>query len=471
MKIEIVGPSYEMEDTQFSAQRTVNMYPIIAEVRGTKEVTALAPCAGLSLFATAGGGPIRNSFTTAEGRAFVVSGWELYEINADGTTTLQGTLLTGTGNVTIEQNPTQLMIVDGLYGYTFTFSSDTFAQITDGDFPTPTYLGYQDGYSIVVKKDSQQFFISSLNDSTSWDALDFTSVESNPDNLVACVSDNANLWLFGKKTTEVYRNTGAAAFPFERISGAIMETGCAAAHTVKQMDNTIFWLGVDEQGQGIVWKAQGYDAVRVSTQAIEKKIEESDDFTESYAWVYHQRGHVFYCLQIKALDATLVYDATTQQWHERSWKDPSTNTEQLHLGQSHFFFERKNLVGSRVDGKIYQLSLDYYDDAGDEMHRVRISPHYQQEKILITHAQLELDCAVGRGLVSGQGSDPKIILEVSDDGGETYGNRLVRDLGKLGEYHTRVKWNKLGRARNRVYKLTVTDPVFFQLNGAYLNGS
>lgn len=471
MKIQIVGSSYEMEDRSFASQRTINMYPIMAEVQGTKEVTALAPCPGLELFATAGGGPIRNSFTTADGRAFVVSGWELYEIETDGTATLQGTLLTGTGEVSIEQNPTQLMIVDGLYGYIFTLATDTFAQITDGDFPVPIYLGYQDGYFIVVKKDSQQFFISALNDGTSWDALDFTSVESNPDDLVACVSDNANLWLFGDQTTEVYQNTGSAAFPFERIPGAIMETGCAAPHTVRQMDNTIFWLGTDSQGQGIVWKAQGYDAVRVSTQAIEKIIEEATDFTDSYAWVYHQRGHVFYCLQIKDLETTLVYDAATQQWHERSWKDPATNTEQLHLGQSHFFFQRENMVGSRIDGKIYKMSLDYYDDAGDEMHRTRISPHYQEENRLITHSQLELDCAVGQGLTAGQGSDPKISLFVSDDGGHNYGNRLDRSLGKLGEYHTRVKWNKLGRSRDRVYKIVVTDPVFFQLNGAYLNGS
>jgi len=62
------------------------------------------------------------------------------------------------------------------------------------------------------------------------------------------------------------------------------------------------------------------------------------------------------------------------------------------------------------------------------------------------------------------------MLKYSDDGGRTFSNELWRTIGKLGEYRTRVKWNRLGRSRDRVYTVEVSDPVFVQYNEAYLNG-
>mgnify|MGYP000654553980 CR=1 FL=1 len=113
---------------------------------------------------------------------------------------------------------------------------------------------------------------------------------------------------------------------------------------------------------------------------------------------------------------------------------------------------------------------DYDDDAGDEIQRIRVSPHYDDGKRLISHAQFELDMEVGVGTQSGQGSDPQIMMKYSDDGGRTYSNELWTKLGKVGEYRTRVKWNRLGMSRDRVYQVMVTDPVFVQINEAILNG-
>ena len=464
MIIPLVGQTYQMDALSFDVQRCINMYPILSETNNSKSVAALRSRAGLRVFTTVGGGAIRGSWATKnKGRAFVVSGFEFYEVFKDGTSQLHGSLLTGTGIVSISENPTQIIIVDGLYGYIFNKSTNNFAQITDADFPACDVVAFQDGYFCVTQKDTAKFYISALNDGSSWDALDFTTVEDSPDDLVAVISNNQNIWLFGEKTTPVYQNTGDATFPFQRIQGAIVETGCAAPHTVKALDNTIYWLGLDENGSGVVWRANGYNAERVSTQAIERYIQTANDFTESYAWVYHQQGHAFYCLQVKGLSTTLVYDVSTSLWHETSYHNAELNEMQPHKAATHFFFNQKNLVGDRESGNIYEMSLDIYSDNGDEIHRERISPHISQEKLLITHAQLELDCEVGNG---GQ-----IMLAYSDDGGRTWSNELWRSLGDVGEYKTRVKWNKLGASRDRVYKIRCTDDVFLQINEALLNGS
>jgi len=470
MEIPFVGPTYDMEAVSFDSQRCVNLYPIASETGTSKSVSALRSTSGTEEFLTIGGGPIRGGVET-NGRAFFVSGQEFYEIYNDGTSVKRGDLLTATGIVTLRVNPTQVMVIDGTYGYTFTLSTDTFAQITDVDFPTPSSLTFQDGYFIVSEADSAKFYISGLNDGTTWGTLDFTTVENAPDNLVAVYSDSSNLWAFGTQSTEVFQNTGAATFPFQVINGAYVETGCASASTIQELDNTLIWLGTDKNGDSIVWRATGYNAQRVSTQAIERRIAESSNFNESFAWVYHERGHAFYCLQVKGLNTTLVLDMATNMWHERSYRNPVTNAEEQHRATCHIFFGQKHLVGDSKSGKIFQLGLNFYTDDGDPIVRERTSPHYAMEKSLFIHSQFELDMEVGVGLSNGQGSDPQIMMRYSDNGGRTWSNELWRSIGKIGEYRKRVRWNRLGQSRDRVYQVRISDPVFTQINAAFLNGN
>jgi hypothetical protein len=468
MIVPFVGPSYEMEALSFDAQRTVNMYPLISESGTSKSVAALRSCSGIQSKYTFNSGPIRGGIES-QGRAFFVSGDEFYEVFTDNTTTLRGTLDTATSYVFIEESPTQLMLLDNEFGYIFNKTTNTLTKITDTDFPSPANsLTFQDGYFIVSS--DTYFAISALNNGLSWDAADRQTVESNPDNIVSVFSDSSNLWLFGTKNTEVFYNSGAAAFPFVRVSGAIVETGCAAAATVREIDNRLIWLGTDENGDAIVWGSNGYNAQRLSTQAIERMIATSTDFNESVAWVYHERGHAFYCLNVQGLNSTLVFDLSTQQWHERVYRNPSTGAEEQHRAQIHVFFEQMHLVGDRELAKVYELRLDTYSDDGDPMIRERTSPHYHQEKMLVSHSQFELDTEVGQGTDSGQGEDPLIAMKYSDDGGYTWSAWLYVPLGPIGSYRTRVKWNKLGRSRDRVYKVRVTDPVFVQFNEALING-
>jgi len=458
-----------MDAVSFDHQRTVNMYPLVSETGTSKSATALRSTSGISELTTIGGGAIRGGIET-RGRAFFVSGNEFYEVFSDGTSTNHGTLNTTTGECFLEVNPTQIMITDGLAGYIFTLNSDVFAEITDVDFPVPSHLTFQDGYFIVTEKNTSKFWISNINNGLQWDALDFTTVESSPDDLVGLISDSSNLWLFGTKSTEVYRNTGASPFPFAVIDGASFEVGCAAQGTIKELDNRVFWLGNDENGDSIVWSSNGYNASRVSTQAIEKKIAESENFNESSAWVYHERGHAFYCLRIKGLNTTLCLDVSTGAWHERVYRNPVTADEEQHRAGSHIFFDKKHIVGDRETNQLYIMSLDTYSDNGNPMIRKRITRHLNQERELVSHAQLELDMEVGVGLVAGQGQDPVVMMRYSDDGGHTWSDRIETSLGKLGEYRTRVKWTKLGVSRDRVYDIEVSDPVFVQINAAYLNG-
>lgn len=68
-------------------------------------------------------------------------------------------------------------------------------------------------------------------------------------------------------------------------------------------------------------------------------------------------------------------------------------------------------------------------------------------------------------------SDPQVMLRISNDGGKTWISEQWRGAGKLGEYFRRIRWNRLGQARRRVYEVSVTDAIPWRVVGAYLKAS
>jgi hypothetical protein len=66
---------------------------------------------------------------------------------------------------------------------------------------------------------------------------------------------------------------------------------------------------------------------------------------------------------------------------------------------------------------------------------------------------------VGVGLTTGQGSIPEVMLDYSDDGGQTWDSMPNRTLGPIGEYRQKVTWDRIGSAQQRVYRAAVSDPV------------
>ncbi len=77
--------------------------------------------------------------------------------------------------------------------------------------------------------------------------------------------------------------------------------------------------------------------------------------------------------------------------------------------------------------------------------------------------------ATGPSLVpDSAGRAPQVVLRLSNDGGKTWPAEMTRSAGKLGEYLHRVRWNRLGCARRRVFEVSVSDPAPWRLTGAYL---
>lgn len=447
MSLAFIGASYPLADTAADIQRTVNWYLSAIESGTGKSDYMLKAIPGLAVYSSTSGTGRAGGAIELNGRAFVVVSNTLYEITQGGGYTNRGTLLTSSGPVCMDFNSTQLVIVDGNYGYTLTLASNSFARITDTDFLGSARCAYLDQYLVFMRPETGQFYLSDLANAAALDALDVATAEGSPDNLVSLIVSNRQLWLFGKKSTEIWFNSGAAAFPLERNNGAFIEVGCSAAHTVVQTSNTVMWVGADKDGRGVVWAAQGYTPRRVSDQHIEEALQNSTDLANATAWVYQEDGHTFYCLRIPGHDTTLCFDILTQKWCDRA--DLVDGDYVQHRGIAHMVaFGKHLLLGS--DGVVYEMDKDAHTNAGDPLVRDRISPHSSTpDEAWVFYESFELLCQ--------RGNAATVMLRWSNDGGVSWGNWVVRSLGEVGNRTKPVRWDRLGRAKDRVWQLRCTD--------------
>ena len=487
-KIPFIGEAYTSRSPNVAACRTVNLYPEVDNTGSSKSVVSLHGRPGLDLFSYLTVYAMRGIYSASNGVLYAVAGGKFYSVAADGTETEKGTLNTSAGRVSFADNGSEVLVVDGTTGYIFDIGGDTFTAIADPDFPVgPDMCTFIDGYFIVNKYGSGVFYISGLYDGTAWDALDVATAEAHPDNILAVANDHRELWLFGDFSTEVWVNTGNASFPFERINGAVIEEGIAARWSIAQLDNSLFWLGKNKNGQGRVVRANGYQPQVISTRAIEKAIAGYSDITDAWACALIWEGHAWYVLSFPSADATWVYDATTGMWHEWSSRN-SIGEFKRFIGNCYAFAYNKHLFGDYEDGDIYEFGSDTYTDNGEPIVRTRRAQHISEENKNLFMSRLTIDMEMGVGdsnyssstyiyhtlggshtlgggltlggeLSPGGSVNPQAMLRWSDDGGHKFGNEHWVTLGKQGEYKKRAVWNRLGRSRDRVYELNITDPV------------
>ena len=470
MKSPILGSAYVARSVNAADNRMVNLFPEIVP-EGGKEPAFLNRAPGLRQVVTVGDGPIRGLWAFG-GNMYVVSKNELYKVDANYTVTLLGTVSGSPGPVSMADNGTQLFIACNGPGFIYNANTNVFAQITDSDYLGAVTVSYIDGYFVFNEPNSQKIWVTALLDGTSVDPLDFASAEGAPDNIVGVIADHRELWVFGDNSVEVWYNSGNVDFPFTRIQGAFNELGCAAAFSIAKMDNGLFWLGKDARGQGIVYRANGYTGQRISTHAVEWQIQQYGDLSDAIGYTYQQDGHSFYVLIFPTAGAMWVYDVSTQAWHERAGF--SNGNFVRHRSNCQVFFNNEVLVGDYQNGKIYAFDLDVYADDGQPqkwLRSWRALPTGQNNLKRTAHHSLQLDIESGVGIVTGQGSDPQVMLRWSDDGGHTWSNEHWEKIGKIGEYGRRAIWRRLGmtmKLRDRVYEVSATDPVKTVILGAEL---
>lgn len=314
-----------------------------------------------------------------------------------------------------------------------------------------------------------------------FDSLDIATKNGSPDPIVTLAVVHTEIWLIGQLTTEVWYNSGAADFTFQRLPGTFIEHGCAALYSLAKNDLNLFWLSQDRQGYAIVIKSANYQVGRISTHAIEYAISSYSTISDACAYTYQQEGHIFYVLVFPSANTTWVWDDMAGEWHQRAVTDVEGKLNRIRSNVG-TFVNATNVAGDYINGNLYKVSLDvgtdYVDNHGPNLDgtypisRIRAFPHIMDDAERISYSSFIADMEVGNDDGIGDNSTPSnpppVSLRWSDDRGRTYGNKIEQSLGAGGQYLTSIRYNRLGYARDRVFELSWSAPPRTSLQGAFI---
>lgn len=438
-------------------------------------------------------------------------------VDTDGTTTVFWTDPTpGTSDIFTTQMVGQTMrIGDGEYLVTSFINSATvtvtpavpvgsdlpYSVPRSGELVTAVTGGFLDGYGVInrppnppgpgmaaskrrrsrsgkaVEPDDpgRQFNISETNDFTVWDPLMFGVKEGHSDYIRSVLCDHEELWLIGTETTEVWNNVGDPLFPFQRISGAYIRGGSVATYAPCSVGTTVCALAGGEDGQTIAYQAQGLQPQRISTYAQEQAWNAPNfNARDAVSFSYMDAGHLFWQINFWQQQQTWVYDVTEKLWHQRYGFDTDHFTRYqpwFHVFVPEWGEGGKHIVGDPATGKLYEQSLDFYDDDGGPIQYIRTFPHLLDEDRYLFHHRLELFMETGTVVAP----DPEMLvaLDWSADRGHTFptGRTVTQPSGLPGNYNKRIVWRRLGRSRDRVYRVGVQGKGKVALTDAFLEAT
>jgi len=399
----------------------------------------------------------------AKSKVIACAGGEVHAItdNTGTTADITGTgLATGTpvtfttdGSVVVMANQNNMVYYD---------NTNPTANIADADAPTTvTHVDYLDTY--ILANDTSnlgRWYHSDVTDYSAWGASSFFNASSKPDALQALLVGNREITLFGKESVEFWFNDGSTPF---RRKDFVLERGCIAKNSVVNCAGT--WMWVDDRKRVIAMDV-GTRVPRIVSQAVESEIRDLGSITDAQAMFIPIGNRAFYVLSFPTANRTLVYDLSTNGWAEWGNWQSGTSSYDRYLARSYTYAAGwdKFLVGSRKNGKIYEMSFGDYDDDGEEI-RVLMRTGNIDHGTNVKKRSNKLRLRLKRGVGSiGAASDPKIMVRWRDDNNEwSMETGLEVNLGEAGDYDYYATLSRCGQYRTRQWEFSFTHDADFMI--------
>ena len=268
--------------------------------------------------------------------------------------------------------------------------------------------------------------------------------------------------MLGEKTIELWWNSGVGKPPFDRMEGGIIEIGLASLHAVSNNINYTYFLGNDRK----VYKLRDATIEPVTNKALAREFQGYSTVDDAILWCMDLNDTNLVVVTFPTANKTWVY-IEGGQWFE--WSSGINGGR--NKSNSYVKAYGKHLVEDYQNGNLYELDFDTYTENSEPIIRIRDTAPIDSGLFgsygkRVTINKFILNIEVGVGLLSGQGSNPQIMLSYSDDGGKSFSNEMWGTVGKLGEFQYKVEWNGLGSFFNRIIRIKTSDPVYYAIRGA-----
>lgn len=425
------------------------------------------------------GGRAFFSTKATDGRVFSVHGQRLYEWFTDGSALDRGAVAIDGNPATIVTNGSggqQLGITSGGNYYSYDLLTNALTQVVFLNGKATT-VGFSGGYFLVFDIATGTVYQSDLFDGTTFDPANFFQRSVQADDWIAMVVlPWGQIFLPGTQTRDNYYNAGTFPIPFAPANSGVQPDGCAATFAVTIVDKWVCWLGTTAQGGYNVFATTGYESQTISTEAIAFALAQFSDLEIATATgeAHTDQGHNFFLLYVG--NNTFVFDFKTGEWHtRRTFVSQETGELGAWRPRWHCFGFNKSLWLDAQTGVVYESNIEFVNDVDDlliQRQRVTGTICAGNQQLDIGDFELLMQVGVGNPAASAAtdpGVNPQIWLEISRDGGMTWGRARMASIGREGAYSLRVRWQSNGSGRKIVFRVTCADPVHLRIMGAELD--
>lgn len=404
----------------------------------------MVPSAGYKKVTTIPGNARGLFNSTRLGKLIQVNDNSVYEIGSDLTATKVASIDTFQGDVYIEENDAcQIVISDCKYIYVYDYSAGTFVKPTI-DF-IPGRLAFQDGYIISPMGGLAEWALSSQNHAETWPATagfrgGFQTKSDNVQAAIRLPGRGNGLFIMGSIVTELWTDTGAQLFPYQRASGFNIDYGCVSPNTIASGDDFVVWLGINEKSGPVILCSSGGDVQQLSDDGMNYRMAQLVNPSNSYGFLFKQDGHLIYQLTFadNADNLTYAYDFSAKGFF--TFTDEKLNH---HVAKKAVYFNNNYYFISFHDGNLYEFDSIYTDYDGEEIPRIIIT-----ETMRMPDGSPFVGESFNFWLEQGESrlseSLKRIDLSISNDGGASFGNYVTIPLNDVGSRRNKVTYRSLG---------------------------
>lgn len=294
----------------------------------------------------------------------------------------------------------------------------------------------------------------------------FQTSEFSADKITGMVTSDNMLYVVGEKTIQIYTQEastdaqGFSSIVFNSYNRNISKLGSKAKDSIVEIDGKVVFFGSGDRGERSIFVASGNEPTRISTNAIERELEgkETDDCK---AFGFVRNGHKFYCITFPSIERTFVFDFATSQWHNRTTRRSNGTDTNWWPSFCVSFFGDVALASSK-ESVIAVVDKDKYDDfKGNVIIKRRTAPVMinNGSPFKLNDVSLLWNVGTTKDVANLHGAqNPVVMLEISEDGGNTFGMEKWEYAGKTGMYTYRTVWMGVGGVGTQfVLRFTISD--------------
>ena len=367
--------------------------------------------------------------------------------------------------------PTHIAVVDGTIvlndkGSSYTYYSIKFPlntatrkvfDIVNGKVQYDT-----DGITVLEKEvDSGEYCF--LDD---YGVQKYFNGSTSSDKCIALTSVGPLLTMYGPSSIEFWQKGNSESYQsWQRTSYTInKEQGLEAPYSLATVNHSQFCIGTGKANAKCVLMINDTNVQKISPLWLDRILSDSD-VKSVKGWTYSKNNHSFYLFSIK--NECYAYDVTTGQWHIRSSRNFYTGKQKNYMPLYAVWWNNKIITGSSESGHLYELDEKYYYEDFDNTNRLPLLRMRQTPVITADYKPFilqELTAECNTGAKEDYGTSAKALLQISRDGGYTYGNVIEGNCGRRGQYFVRLRWLNLGMNRQCVIRISYSEPTDFVIS-------